>query len=218
MTKVRLSILKGGASSGNFDHAGRPGKVGGSQPKGNGKAAKPKGKVNKDIINNWEEDVAFVWEMREADAEGVSKPYHKPYQELMNSVDALPNYDGTVYRGINEVDLSRTQMLNKYSKGKIIEIHAISSSTKNLDTATFFSKTGLDFEKAAIVDLPDETAIVLKLSIKGGKDIGKFSSMPEQQEVLIKKGASFKITSALPMSKVVDGQRRKYLSVKGVQR
>jgi hypothetical protein len=43
MTKVRLSILKGSASSGNFDHAGRPGKVGGSAP-GKGKA-KPKPKA-----------------------------------------------------------------------------------------------------------------------------------------------------------------------------
>ena len=43
MTKVKLSILKGSASSGNFGHAGRPGKVGGSAPsKGKGKISKPK--------------------------------------------------------------------------------------------------------------------------------------------------------------------------------
>ena len=37
MTSVRLSILKGSSSSGHYEHEGRPGKVGGSQPK-NGKA------------------------------------------------------------------------------------------------------------------------------------------------------------------------------------
>ncbi len=42
MTKVKAR-LKGGSSSGNFGHAGRPGKVGGSAPgKGKGKISKPK--------------------------------------------------------------------------------------------------------------------------------------------------------------------------------
>ena len=37
MTKLKLKVEKGGQGSGNFGHAGRPGKVGGSAPGGGGK-------------------------------------------------------------------------------------------------------------------------------------------------------------------------------------
>ncbi len=65
MTKVKLSILKGGPSSGNFDHAGRPGKVGGSAP---GKGGKGKSKLKPKAATS-----SFAQQAKSGDYKGKGK-------------------------------------------------------------------------------------------------------------------------------------------------
>ena len=58
-TLRRVRVIKGSASSGHFGHAGRPGKVGGSAPKGGGKGKGKKGIDNyRDMIESgkWKDE------------------------------------------------------------------------------------------------------------------------------------------------------------------
>jgi hypothetical protein len=58
----RIVIVKGGPGSGHFDHAGRPGKVGGSMPKGEPEVYKPEIIMNVDTFEDMVENDRWVAE------------------------------------------------------------------------------------------------------------------------------------------------------------
>jgi len=105
---------------------------------------------------------------------------------LSEALDLLPNYCGSVYRGID------CEILSKQQIGKMIVWPGFSSATLSLHLAYSFLK-----EK--------KSGTLFLIESKTGKNISKYSAEQREEEVLFGPNSRFKIISC------VDEEQRKML-------
>lgn len=97
-------------------------------------------------------------------------------EELINNaLDKLPDYKGKVWRGMSAIkELSSHS--DDYQKGDMIRFDAFTSTTKKENGLNDFGQD-----------------ILFEIESKTGKDISKFSLMPQEQEVLFKSKSFFEV-------------------------
>jgi len=102
---------------------------------------------------------------------------------IRQALDDVPeNFDGVSYRGSRLTD-TQLQMVKEVGVGGVLKSNHVLSSSLNWETATAFTKGDLTVGRKDLM-----------LHIRGkGHDIGHVSSMPEEQEVLIKGGKSYQV-------------------------
>jgi hypothetical protein len=117
-------------------------------------------------------------------------------------LDKAPKYKGELYRGIN---FTTKQELESYLKfigdSKGIQLKAMSSFSSSKSIAEEFASgatgTGVGSGRYGV--------ILHVNSNKSGASIRKFSNLPEEDEVLVPKGAKYRVTSA--SQRTADGKR-----------
>lgn len=200
-------LVEGGSGSGFYNHAGRPGFVGGSTSRGGGggkfsNLQKPK--TSKTRIKNpkhspdlpsgrrlvgskWEasldkgeKEVLSKWMGREWWKMREAQIKNRPYKdlEILNSaLDKDGSYSGQTYRGINS--LSKKDALS-ILHSKEITLNAHSSSTKLRSKADAFAegKSGTH-------------SVVFTIAGKSGVDLSSINSL--EKEVILKKGTKYKV-------------------------
>lgn len=106
------------------------------------------------------------------------------YQKHLDGIRSLmaraPRFQGTVYRGLYQLT---DEALATLQTGSTIEIDAIASSSRDYAQAREFSDTWEDRSRAA----------VLVLKQRSGMAIETISTMADEREVLLPKGAKFRI-------------------------
>ena len=109
-------------------------------------------------------------------------------------LDKMPKFPGEIFRGKNfKTKQDLDSFIGKLQEGHSYEIPAMSSFSSDMDTALLFSTEG------ALGRLDNSvSAVVFKVtSNKSGVTVKHLSSNPEEDEVLVKKGARYKINGAI---------------------
>lgn len=103
---------------------------------------------------------------------------------LDKALDKLPDYQGTVYRNITLDMASEEEFDNfarRHSVGNFVGYEGYTSTSKD--------------KEGYIID--GDKIVLITMKVKHGKDINHFGyGIPEEQEVLLKRGAKFEITKA----------------------
>jgi len=101
---------------------------------------------------------------------------------LIQAVEAMPNFVGRAYRGIDVYVAPKL-----YEVDSTITWHQFSSCSKNaLITAKFLGHTGKSLEGSLFV-----------LQLTNGKEISSFSQFPGEEEVLVAPNSYFKVMQKL---------------------
>lgn len=106
--------------------------------------------------------------------------YQKHLDGIRSIMARAPRFQGTVYRGLYQLT---DEALATLQTGGTIEIDAIASSSRDYAQAREFSDTWEDRSRAA----------VLVLKQRSGMAIETISTMADEREVLLPKGAKFRI-------------------------
>jgi len=107
--------------------------------------------------------------------EGIATKNDKIIEKVLNqALDKMPDYKGTVYRGMKITDVD--SFIKPYTTGKDIDFSQF--------TSTSFKKT-----EAYLGN------IRYKILSKSGKDVSTLSFKPKEKEVLFKSDAKFKMKS-----------------------
>jgi len=101
---------------------------------------------------------------------------------LIQGLNKLPNYSGTVYRGI---DISLLELSKQYSRDNLVLWVAFTSTTTDINVMKRF--TG-------------DKGTWLAIDIEEGKEIQKFSMYPTESEVLILPNSKFIVKEVLSES------------------
>ena len=115
-----------------------------------------------------------------------SKDLDKRYTEFKRSLDQLPTYEGTSYRGIRVSRNVSDEFMSKIEKGGIYIDEGFSSSSVKREVAENFAAS------------PGQDSILFTIEGKSGKAISKFSSnskFRKEGEVLFGPGKKFEILS-----------------------
>lgn len=108
-------------------------------------------------------------------------------------IQKAPKFQGEIYRGLNFSSQENLEsFLNFVGNNKGIKLDAMSSFSSSKNTAQNFAsgQTGTS-------NNPGNYGVVLHVKAnKSGVSIKKFSSLPEENEVLAPKGASYRAVSA----------------------
>lgn len=191
----------GGPGSGNWGHAGRPGVVGGSAPKGGAGAGVDKYGIDEArrawvkslteperyALRLWGESGFGIRKLQTGETERVTA------RDLQRSQYALPHwesalargveYEGTVYRGLSDVP---EDVVNGWIRDGGIEFNCDQSSSKDESTASsFVGNVMLIVNQRSGIDLCGETNVT-----SGGA--GHYIS---EQEVILRKGARYAVKS-----------------------
>lgn len=101
-------------------------------------------------------------------------------------LDKMPKFDGSVYRGLTfESQKIVDNFVKKLKEGNFYQIDAMSSFSSSIDVAKKFATPNSQAE------LPSVAFKVLKN--RSGVTIKSLSSLPEEDEVLVPKGAKYKL-------------------------
>jgi len=117
---------------------------------------------------------------------GKQASYYLPYLEQL--VSHMPDYKGTVYRGMT---LSRKQAAKMFGKkAKTWTAESFASTAKYEKQIKPFVQTE--------ISQPDRVGVVMKIDLKSGAELGKFRDFMHraENEVLIRKNTKFKIVSS----------------------
>jgi len=225
-------ISKGGKGSGNFDHEGIPGHVGGSSAgSGNNKSNKKESGVNtsrRDHIKiSGSKDINAINDMikngnyTKESAEETYKTFHKGYgasgtqyrdiitgvnkrgQDLLeNYIDKMPKYEGTIYRGLFLSKTSKTKLVT----GGAFSMTGISSWSSNESTAKQFS------EKSGYLRSGVNLIFVLEKHSKA-VSVSHMSNVTSEKEVLVSgRTKNFKINK-IENGEDINGKATKYVHV-----
>lgn len=176
--KIRLAV-KGGSGSGNFNHAGRPGEVGGSEGGGGSREFNP---GQKEAINIYTKAPSFASRVRQGDIPASAQKYVK---NLDSAIASSPiDEDIEVYRGVGngvfpEGDLIGTEFTDK----------SFVSTTYSRDMATEFRQRTAGTKGGTImqISIPRGTnALDMERSGFGIRN---------EREVLLGRNSLFRITS-----------------------
>eukprot|EP01090_Pellita_catalonica_P011841 TRINITY_DN2437_c0_g1_i1.p1 TRINITY_DN2437_c0_g1~~TRINITY_DN2437_c0_g1_i1.p1 ORF type:complete len:430 (+),score=79.91 TRINITY_DN2437_c0_g1_i1:37-1326(+) len=107
---------------------------------------------------------------------------------LLQAMDALPDWSGTVFRGIPKKDLAILQQ--KYVGGGKVHWSAFSSTTTNASVAAMFAGSG---------------GARFQIKLFGGKQIKEFSAMPLEDEIVVPPNTAFLVVT--PLQKQQDGSQ-----------
>jgi SPP1 gp7 family putative phage head morphogenesis protein len=109
---------------------------------------------------------------------------------MTKALERAPDHKGVVYRGIRgDIDLS---------EGDTWVNDALTSATKSDDVATFYAGTEPKIDEAIFSEVfedYDGPSALFEIHTVSGVDISSFSSLPEQQEVLLRSGSQYIIES-----------------------
>jgi len=185
---TEYGLYKGGEGSGNFDHEGRPGLIGGSNNKSN------LSKSHKEQINKWEKDIGFMGKIRQEDS--LFRSQDKDYQKFKEAMLNLPHYSGTVYRGFNEIGQERSELKKKYAPGEYVVINSVTSFSKDINVAARFSNSQFEPDEHDLREADPISAIVFKFNTLHGYEItSNVSSKSGMSEILVPRNTIFRIVS-----------------------
>jgi hypothetical protein len=221
--QLQASFKAGGEGSGNFDHEGRPGEVGGSGSGGgggsSGKLPSLSGKMWKDTPNKQdyiqhitndvlskEQNVA-VKDWGDAGYLGYRSQQQRgeATPELTAALDKLPKYEGTVYRGGRMDDTLDPSSL----AGKAIKLKADTSGSASHSAADVFLS---DFERR---DATPGVPVMYELKAKTGADIRPVVARWDEEEIVLRQGTQYQVTS---IEKKTHQYGFSYYLVKGEER
>lgn len=203
-------LLKGGAGSGNFNHTGRPGKVGGSGGSVGGSSSDGKedwGELKQPLTKDedhqlgvWRNMFGVVRAYRMIDAEGSldnfdipltesqKKFYIDEHKTFLEGVKKLPDYKGTAFRVLKDVDAE-----DSFPVGSVFE-NLSHSSTSVSSLAS--NRYGTDDEKGKGI-------VKLEIKMKRGADMraavaasnSNYKANEGDQEVLMLPNTKYKVLS-----------------------
>lgn len=209
--------VKGGPGSGNFGHAGRPGEVGGSGPGGGGGGGGGNGggeSINASSSDNelstkrneWadklstdEQSAIDHWgtsgkDIRNLQSGNINEMTDLEISRAQNYLDnwesALDkgiNYNGVVYRGLNNVPYENG--IDNWINDGRIEIANDQSSTINGNIVDGFSGKGYGNNNSVVWEVEQNSGVILfdmTHVTMGGKPIS-------ESEVVLRKGTIYKI-------------------------
>lgn len=177
-----IKVGKGSSTSGNYEHGGRPGEVGGSTSSGSNSYEIELSLLDKDRISAWSgNDYGLI--SRVDTGEFTNPEDVKTRNDLYDTIDKLPSESCVAYRGTRMSSIK----LNSIQNGDIIEISHISSYTKDVEVARKFA-TGEKVNQ-------DGISVILEASFKSAKDISKYSNEPSEKEVVVTRGTKMKVAS-----------------------
>eukprot|EP00750_Incisomonas_marina_P016157 INCI19027.1.p1 GENE.INCI19027.1~~INCI19027.1.p1 ORF type:complete len:1574 (-),score=205.88 INCI19027.1:21-4742(-) len=101
---------------------------------------------------------------------------------LMQALDKLPMFRGTVYRGGNK-GIDQGTVRQQYKLGRPIQWAAFSSTSRSAAAAKLF--------------VTKDTGVIFKISVVTGRDIGAYSYFPKESEVLLPPSTRFTVTSEI---------------------
>jgi SPP1 gp7 family putative phage head morphogenesis protein len=176
-------------------------------------------------IELWESDIPTMQDMRQFSAGRSSLNFtsgsdleqvKKQYVAFEQAMSAAPRFEGTVYRGLaNPPD---DLILAMSEEGSELQFDAFSSSSRTKDAAEFFAANAFDPEEATHVQA--QTSVVLKIKTKSGADLaggkGKLagpSTIPEQQEIILRPGARYRVVSAREDFRTISGIKKDVIDV-----
>lgn len=109
--------------------------------------------------------------------------YSEEAKVIDKALDKLPSFEGITYRGIYNDNVENLVKQYKENKGNLVQFEAFTSSTLNENIArdVFGAKFG--------------SSILFEIKSKEGRDISKYSHMPNEKEILFKTSSVFKIQS-----------------------
>ncbi len=99
--------------------------------------------------------------------------------KLNTTLDKLPSYNGSVFRGLNPKNAS--EFVENLEKDGKFKFETFTSTSKDMNVAQDFLK--------------GDQKIIFNIESKTGKSIESFSQVPEEQEVLFKSGTQFEFVS-----------------------
>jgi hypothetical protein len=118
--------------------------------------------------------------IRESDK---TNPKDPEVQAIYKFLQKAPKYKGEVYRGVKLPDQdSFNQFIDRFQVGKTNELKAMSSFSSSLDVAKRFSKKGQG----------KYPVVIYVASNHSGTSIKKLSNYPNENEVLVPKGAKYR--------------------------
>lgn len=116
-----------------------------------------------------------------------SDPRHEKAKEisdrLESALNAAPGKEATVYRGLS--NLSESQYQAMLGGGEI-----------TLDTVTSTSENRRVSEDFVQKDRPGARSLMFQIQQKSGVSLANLSKYPTEKELLVKKGARFKVTGS----------------------
>lgn len=123
---------------------------------------------------------------REYERTGAGDAYTKRSVEAINKyLDRAPLYDGELFRGFAFEDRNKFDAFMKSISSKNMELNAMSSFSKNPMIAEGFAEGYGGAEYQVVMRVRKSKPV--------GADISNISSVPYEEEVLVKKGTRFKI-------------------------
>lgn len=101
---------------------------------------------------------------------------------LMRALKKLPEFEGMVYRGGN-AGIDQDTIHQHYTPGRPIQWSAFSSTSLNIGTTKSFIKK--------------DKGMLFKIKVLTGRDIGPYSFLPKENEILLTPNTRFVVTSAV---------------------
>ena len=99
---------------------------------------------------------------------------------LMRALDRLPPWKGTVFRGGNE-GIDQATVHRDYPRGRPIQWAAFSSTSLSARAVRPF--------------VDKKVGVIFNIKVVTGRDIGKYSYFPKENEVLLTPNTRFTVTS-----------------------
>lgn len=182
-TDCTRDLDKGSTTSGNYEHEGRPGEVGGSAPGGGGKhrfeVLTPS---EKKTISQWTENSYFHISRADSNPDNASPIEIENRDALYAAIQKIPTEECIAFRG-TYMDPSK---LKNLEEGNVIDVRHISSYSKDEMVAANFEDRPFDqpsnFKK-----------VLIRADLKKGYDISHYSTISEEREVLVTKGTKLEI-------------------------
>lgn len=125
------------------------------------------------------------------------------FNESLNEVlDKIPDYSGTVYRGMgfsssNDFYDFVSKMMGQISGG--ISFATPMSTSVSKDIANDFAEPDFSLKEG-------NYTVIMTIKSKTGKQISKYSDVPQEQEVLFKAGTKFRPKKSSMEEKSMDGK------------
>lgn len=204
LDSVRSLSIDGGPGSGNFGHAGRPGKVGGSVAEGSGGSGgrhtkensapsghSPSEKARAAKIKEYtgEKDEAKVRKMDEA-IRGLTNAYQMDKEKtglVEEFIRKSPKYDGGVYRGIPCTDEEYESIMSGIKDGATIR-------ASDKDRATSWSSDPAVAAKYSKEKSEWMNSVTFKCEKnESGVPVAYLSAHPSESEVFLSKDATWEV-------------------------
>lgn len=134
-------------------------------------------------IKSWSEGGQLVYVLKEKLLSGkkLSEKTIGIVNRLNKSLNKMPNYKGTVYRGLSFDNIDEyINFKNNFRKGTTTSFPAFTSTSLSIEEATKFASQ-------------ESLKVLLTIESKQGKWLGKLSAYPDELEVLFKSNSLFEV-------------------------